>query len=238
MENLQIQFNIAVIKKIKSFNFQVDQIGSILFILFALYENKIALLDEFDDFNKQKRAYLLYKEMEVRSLVALNKEVKVKSHYTLTKKGIELVEYIRSQFMESPISTEKLAVLGSEQLTEAIAADDVSTWIDEWIDIFPRSVKSGGKLVRGDKLSCERKMRVFLKEYKYEKDIILAATRAYVASKEQEGYAYMTCAVYFIYKMDIINRDKVSDLASWCDQMIHEKSKGDTQSENNLEIMA
>ena len=51
MQSIEIQFNKAIIEKVKSLNFQVDQLGSILFILFALYEEKIEVLDEFVESN-------------------------------------------------------------------------------------------------------------------------------------------------------------------------------------------
>lgn len=243
MDNLEIQFNASIIKKVRSLNFQADQIGSVLFILFGMYENRLDLLDEFDDYNRQKRAFLLYTELEIRGLVELNREVERDSpHFNLTKEGIEFVEYIKGEFTATHqlITSESIAITGIEptQLEKPLDPNDLDVWIDEWIDIFPRGLKSGGRLVRGDKLSCLRKMRVFMKEYPYTKDTIMQATRNYIASKRDEGYAYTRCAVYFIYRVDTSRSDKISDLASWCDQAIHEESNGNKNSENNLEIMA
>lgn len=246
MSNLEIQFNAAIIKKVKSLNFQVDQIGSVLFILFSLYENRLDLLDEFDDYNRQKRAFLLYMELVNRGLLTQSLDLddlndNSTPHFRLTKDGIEFVEYIKGEFVATyqEVSSELIAVAGidPEQLSKPVISNDIDSWIDEWIDIFPRGVKSGGRLLRGDKVSCARKMRLFMKEYPtYDRDTILQATRNYITSKEQEGYTYTRCAVYFIYRVD--RSDKVSDLASWCDQVIHEKAEGNTNSTNNLEIMA
>lgn len=238
MQNLEIQFNKVIIKQVKALNFQVDQLGSILFILFALYENRLDLLDEFDDYNQQKRAILLYKELEVRGLVAENLD-EDESNYSLTKEGIELVEFIKSEFKRSSsdVTSEDIAISGVETLKEGVKEGDVESWIDEWVDLFPRGVKSGGRLVRSDKQSCLRKMKVFLREYDYDKDTILNATRKYVQSKANDGYSYMRCAVYFIYRVDTSRSDKVSDLASWCDQVQHDANEGNDHSENNLEIM-
>lgn len=245
MGNIEIQFNASIIKKVKSLNFQVDQIGSVLFILFCLYEDRWDLLDEFDDYNKQRRAFLLYMELVNRNLLAQNTEQDDFSvpHFSLTKEGIEFVEYIKGEFVltHQLVDSSTLAVAGVEpaQLDKPIDENNLDVWIDEWIDIFPRGIKSGGRLVRGDKISCLRKMRVFMKEYPYTKETILQATRNYIASKRDENFAYTRCAVYFIYRVETSRSDKISDLATWCDQAIHEKAtEGDKSSESNFEIMA
>jgi len=239
MNNIEIQFNSDIIKKIKSLNLQVDQIGSILFILFALYEDQLELLDEFDDFNLQKRAILLYKELELRGFLVSNKNAEKKEPlYSLTREGVELVEYIKSNFAKDKkqLTSVDIAISGVETLTEAVQGNEVEHWISEWINIFPRGVKSGGKLVRSDEKSCLRKMKVFLREYDYNKDTIMEATKRYVQSKENEGYSFMRCAVYFIYRIGTSIADKSSDLASWCDEVLNGDS-GNSHSENNLEIM-
>jgi hypothetical protein len=243
MDNLEIQFNAAIIKRVKSLNFQVDQIGSVLFILFCLYEDRFDLLDEFDDYNRQRRAFLLYMELVNRGLLAQNMEQDdfTVPHFSLTKDGIEFVEYIKGEFIytHQAVTSETIAVAGvsEEQLAKPVNNDDVEVWIDEWIDIFPRGVKSGGRLLRGDKISCLRKMKMFLKEYPYKRDTILEATRKYINSKREEGFQYTRCAVYFIYRIDSSRSDKISDLATWCEQALHEQSEGNTNSSNNLEIM-
>lgn len=244
MDNLEIQFNVSIIKKVKSLNFQADQIGSVLFILFSLYEDRLDLLDEFDDYNRQRRAFLLYLELVNRGLLLQNMEKDESSvpHFSLSKEGMEFVEYIKGEFTAThqKVDSEVIAVAGVDpaQLEKVIDPNDVESWIDEWIDIFPRGLKSGGRLVRGDKISCLRKMRVFVKEYPYTRDVILQATRSYIDSKRNEGFAYTRCAVYFIYRVDGTRADKISDLATWCDQALHEGSDAGKSSENNLEIMA
>lgn len=241
MLNLEIQFNSEIIKKVKAQNFQVDQLGSILFILFALYENRLDLLDEFDDYNKARRAILMYKELEVRDLIAEDLAAsKGEATYNLTKSGMEFVESLKAEFSktQSNVTSVDIAVSGVDTLKDVINADDVEGWIDEWVDLFPRGVKSGGRLVRSDRQSCLRKMKVFLREYDYDRDTILNATRKYVESKANDGYNYMKCAVYFIYRADTSRVDKVSDLATWCDQYKHDEGEGKNHSENNLEFMA
>jgi hypothetical protein len=240
MYNLEIQFSANIIKKVKSYNFQVDQLGSILFILFALYEENYALLDEFDDFNKQKRALLLYKDMELKGLLEqdFNSE-KDTPHFNLTEEGVDLVEFIKGEFTQKKqqIDAETIAVSGVENLKDGIAEDDVENWIQEWIELFPRGVKSSSRLLRSDKPSCLRKMKVFLRDYGYDKDTIMKATKAYLDAKSLENYAYTRCAVYFIYKAESSRVDKVSDLATWCEQVLGDDKDKAENSSNNLEIM-
>lgn len=236
-KSLEIQFNTEIVKKLKALKFQVDQLGSVLFILFCLYENNLELLDEFDDYNKQKRAVLLYKDIESRGLILQEtKPDKGDTLFSLTKEGTELVEYIKSHF--TSITSERIAVSGVDAIKEP-DPQDVDTWIDEWIDIFPRGVKSGGRLLRSDLPSCLRKMKIFLREYKYSKETIMQATRNYINSKAKDAFAFTRCAVYFIYRVEGGSRgsDRTSDLATWCEQTLHdgETSQNDY---NNLEIMA
>lgn len=241
-ENLEIQFNTNIVKKVKSLNFQADQIGSVLFILFALYESKLELLDEFDDYNKQKRAFMLYKEMEFAGVLEMLKNTKKgESLFQLTKQGMELVEYIKAEFKNpSELTSETISVSGVEQLKEELQTDPelVENWIDEWIEIFPKNVKSGGRLLRGDKPSCLRKMKIFMREYGYNREVILRATKAYIKSKQSENYAYTRCAVYFIYRIEGNSRaERMSDLAAWCEDVINKKDDPSPNT-NNLEIMA
>jgi hypothetical protein len=241
MKNLEIQFTTEIIKKVKSLHFQADQIGSVLFVLFGLYENRTDLLDEFDDYNKQKRAIILYKEMEMKKLVTRSEDDSDEDApiYILSKEGTELVEFIKTQFTKNHevITSETIAISGVDQIKETIKDNEnVEEWIKEWVDIFPRGIRSGGRLLRGDTPSCLRKMRVFLREYPYSKDIILEATRKYLQAKEAENFAYTRCAVYFIFRVEA-GSGKISDLATWCEQVEHDQKSGNQNTINNSEIM-
>lgn len=79
-----------------------------------------------------------------------------------------------------------------------------------------------------------------MREYKYDRATILRATRKYIDDKSREGWGYMRCAVYFIYRVEgFSNTEKVSDLAAECEQILHEtQTQSETPSENNLDILA
>jgi hypothetical protein len=89
----------------------------------------------------------------------------------------------------------------------------VREWIEEWVNIFPSGIKSGGKPVRSDAKSCLPKMISFVKEYKYDRDLIFYATREYIKQQSFKNYDYTRCAIYFIDK-----QGQGSDLATWCEQ--------------------
>jgi len=233
MQSIEIQFNKNIIDKVRGYNFQVDQLGSILFVLFALYEGKIELLDEFDDSNKQRRALFLYKELELRDLLTSSKE-EDNTIYVLTQKGIDLIEFIKGQSDE--VTAETIAVSGVDQLKTEIKSDGVESWINEWLEFFPRGIKTNGKPVRSNAKECVRKMEWFLKEYSYDKDTIMEATRAYSESKRQVGYEFMRCATYFIFRVESSIKDKTSDLATWCDQVTHDKQN--PSPEDTFEVLA
>ena len=92
------------------------------------------------------------------------------------------------------------------------------SWIEEWRNLFPSGVKSGGYSVRGDKQGILKKMKDFMKNNpKFTKEIIFKATENYINTKKKDGYNYMKLAHYFIQK------DGVSELASLCEELMDNK---------------
>ena len=85
-------------------------------------------------------------------------------------------------------------------------------WIEEWRNLFPKGIKTGGYPVRSTVNACKVKMNKFLIEYDYSKEDIFKATKNYIDQKRREGYGFMKTAVYFIEK------DKQSILASFCEE--------------------
>lgn len=95
--------------------------------------------------------------------------------------------------------------------------DGVERWIDEWYDIFPKGVKSGGYYtVRCDKQGCIKKLKNFIKNNpEFGKNVILQATKNYVNEAALQGYAYMKTAPYFVEKSG------VSLLAGFCENVLN-----------------
>lgn len=77
----------------------------------------------------------------------------------------------------------------------------VEEWINEYREIFPKGVKSGGRPVRGDKQGCIKKLTTYLKKNKkVTKEEVFDAAKSYVFEMKRKNYAFMVCADYFISK--------------------------------------
>jgi len=204
MNNIIIQFNANIIKKLKSHNLHVDYFGSALFIMFALDEMRYDLLDEFDDNNREKRAIILYRQLERRELLIHSDEDELPL-FNLTKKGRELVYQIKKEFSENGI-----------QVTAETLRIPVDHWATEYVEIFPKSHRSNVNdiVVRLDK---------FMKLYNFDKDTILGATKMYIKHQENSdsGHAFTRKAIFFIFKNE--KEGRVSDLAAWCDKFLDKK---------------
>lgn len=105
--------------------------------------------------------------------------------------------------------------------------ENIEDFIDKYRSIFPTGSNGSGYPYRGDKQSCIKKMRTFIKRYpEFSKDTILRATRDYVNSQFFKGYVYMQTAAYFIEK------DGVSNLAGLCESIGNNSTK---KPNNNFE---
>lgn len=99
---------------------------------------------------------------------------------------------------------------------------DLDSWINEWRNLFPEGVKSGGRPVRGTKSGCLTKMRAFINRTGYSKLDIFYATQAYIAERKKDGYKFLICADYFISK------DGNSVLEAYCEDMANRQTDNKT----------
>lgn len=102
--------------------------------------------------------------------------------------------------------------LGIELIGENVV-DNILETASKIRELFPKGVKSGGKLVKSAEGDIANKLRKFFKKYKYSQEQVLQATKNYVESKRKEGWSFMQTAAYFIEK------DGVSNLAAECDNL-------------------
>lgn len=195
---MELKINKEILRKLKVAGFYPDNMISSYFALMALHLGEAETLDIWDDYNTSRRAVVIYYDLVDKGLWEEDPASLI--HFKETEKGQILAEELISLAFQTP-KTE----------------NDVEEWIDNWLDLFPKGVKSGGKLLRSDRKSCLAKMKSFVKAYKYDKDTILGATLAYLSEREREGFTYTRCAVYFIGK-----KGEGSDLASWCDKIKEE----------------
>lgn len=191
---MKLEINKKIIERLREEEFYPDTLASVYFIMVALHNGQFDLLDSLDDYNRSRRAIVLYYDLADKGFWQEDPESVL--HFKETEKGRLFVQDL-------------LALAEDKAYSE-----DVKDWIDEWLDLFPKGVRSGGKLIRSDKKTCLSKMEKFIKEYKYSKDVILNATLMYLSEREREDYQYTKCATYFISK-----QHEGSELASWCDQV-------------------
>jgi hypothetical protein len=228
LKNIQVQINENIINHYKSYNLSVEHLGSILFILFALYENRIDLLEAFDDSSKEKRALILYDHLIIKGFLdeTSNDEV---NEYTLTKKALEFIELVNSEcekenvhiLPEIPVSIE-----AEKQITKE-AVESVDSWITDWIKLFPEG-EINGRYLRINKKECLVKMSWFMQNYEFDKQTIFNATKTYLDTQERgpHGHMYTRNSSYFISKQQGSSKaDKVSDLATWCERVANSGEK-------------
>lgn len=226
MRNIKIEFNGGIIDKMRALNLQTDQVGSILFILFALYENRIDLLDKFDDNNKERRTILLYRLLERRELISqLEEEAPI--HYTLTDKGIRLIDYIKTQF-DKEVHAETFVEATEKPNKPVKQGDEGEDWMYEFVALWPPGVHSG-KHFRTNPAECVKRLKEFMQIYpEYaDKDIIMKAGKMYTEGQEAP-YQYTMKCVNFILKSESRGPGpKVSELAAVCESVIANKGKED-----------
>lgn len=144
--------------------------------------------------------YYLAKGMicPVRTMVSLD-TLEHKGFIKITETKIIVRQKTMILLANDKPSTTNNKTTKNKQLTQSV--DD---WIQEWRELFPAGIKSGGYPVRSPKSGCAAKMKVFIKKNKdVTKEIIFTATKKYVAERALKRYEYMTLAHYFISKNSI-----------------------------------
>lgn len=97
---------------------------------------------------------------------------------------------------------------------ENLQQEAVEDWFNEWYDLWPTGIKSGGYYLRTDKRGTYRKMKQFTIDYPYyNKDLIIKATKNYLMEQSILGYSHTKLSPYFISK------DGMSVLAGECENI-------------------
>lgn len=122
------------------------------------------------------------------------------SHLQFSLQKMKLLEndgYIKLTDPSDPFSFEPLSKLND--IFKNDAEDNVENWIEDWRDIFPKGINSGGFRYRGDRQGCIKNMKWFVKNNpKITKEDIFIATKKYVTRLKNSQY--MKLAHYFIKK--------------------------------------
>lgn len=93
---------------------------------------------------------------------------------------------------------------------------NVSDWIAEWSNLWPRGIKSGTRAIRPHPKDVLSKMQLFVKTYGYDKDTVFKATIAYLNDRMDNDFEFTKRAIYFIDK-----QGEGSLLAEWCDNIMN-----------------
>jgi len=198
----------------------MDHIGTVLFVLFCLFEDKVDLLDYADDSNRERKMQYLYMQLNRRDLIQKHEEGQL---WILTPRGNELVTYLRDQ--QSGVKKAKLKAETLQPLAEIEMDGECAGWIDEYVNLFP-VVARGNRPLRVHPETCTNKMNTFLKKYKYTKETILAATRMYIddEASRPEQHEYTSRADNFISKFAENHPNYASPLAAWCKRFLDEQN--------------
>jgi hypothetical protein len=173
-------------------------------LLYALKHNNFEILYDYHDvenYTNYTISNLIQKKLIAKKTncdTSVSLDDLYKSNLELTSNG----ELIFKDSIKSAPSNEKLFPYKV-------------TWIDEYYDLFPKGIKSGGFYVRTSIQDCSNKMFKFLNDNsEFTKDIILAATKNYIKDCEARNYDKMKLAPYFIFK------DGTSMLSGYCEAYV------------------
>jgi hypothetical protein len=134
-------------------------------------------------------------------------------------KSLETKGYVKD--LESGITLRKKAIDLFKTTSIPTKPKDLDDFVDKYRLLFPSGVKSGNRLVKGDRIGCLTKLKAFKVKYpEYTQDDILEATKVYIDICRKRNFDKMTSADYFIEK------DKISQLASYCEDI---KTRGSQQ---------
>lgn len=79
--------------------------------------------------------------------------------------------------------------------------EEIKLFVTEWLNLFPSDVRWNNVLIKSKVDECVNKMQKFLKTYpQYNKELIFAATKNYLALQQSKGWEYTRQAKYFIDK--------------------------------------
>jgi hypothetical protein len=205
------------IEKLLDYGVTINQYLFLQFVYQQQHQMFEAYLTVFDDAvidDGKKKIIHFYNKDDLDYLISLGYLNLKKAELGYRFSNMEVTSKYIDHFIEKPFVSK-------------IAKEKVEDWIDEWYELWPKGVKSGGYLVRSDKNGCLNKMKSFIKTYKFDKEIIIRATKDYINHLRMSNFAYIQIAHYFISK------NNSSNLAAACEDVLN---KLETKEIENLEV--
>lgn len=191
---ISLVLNKQVLEVLKKYSVSIDQ----LFILLALYDEAIPLLDCYDGDNTNTRVLIEeYQPLHIHGFIKYSDSASLQV-YEIDGNGKQLVESIRILFEEPD---------GEKQVNTIVK--ELSS---KYLELWPKMRLPSGVASRVSIVEIEKKLRSFIntyrlplkKEYgiKLTAELILEATKAYVERFAAQKYMYMVNSSYFIQKRE------------------------------------
>ena len=142
------------------------------------------------------------------------------------------VSLIKLGFMDEACNlTSKCNALFKKDLA-SLKDEEIIVFLLELRKLFPKGVKIANSPVRSAVgMATVRKLKRVVKEYGFDEELIINATKAYVAAKKKDNYGYMMKFSNFIDKQNV-----GSELATYCFMILDgdDKIKTDGRIERTL----
>jgi hypothetical protein len=191
---ISMTLNKQVLDVLKKYSISIDQ----LFILLALYDEAIPLLDVYDGDNTSTKILIeQYQPLHIHGFIKYTGSESTRV-YELDDAGKALVESVRVLFEEPD----------GEKQVNAMIRDLGPKYLALWPSMrLPSGVPSRVSIVE-----IEKRLRSFINTYKaplkreygikLTPELILQATKGYVERYAAQQYMYMVNSAYFIQKRE------------------------------------
>ena len=140
LQTVYLTVNDKVLELLKEEGLDINQ----LFIMLAMYEDKIQLLDKYDEHNEKKKVLILeYQDLQIHGFLAASGPESTVT-FDITDKGREFVCLIKGYFDDQEEEKESAAEL------RKLAAD--------YLEVFPKIKLPSGKYARVASPEIEKKL--------------------------------------------------------------------------------
>lgn len=187
-QHISLFIDIEVLKVLRLEKMDINQ----LFIMLAVYNDHTKLLDYYDKDSTDKKTLILdYQSLHIHGFLEEGKNVL----YQITQKGKDFVERIKPLLEKA----------------EDIKEDDkaLDQLCQDYLLLFPKIKLPSGKYARVSVVEIEKKFKAWFKIYrpmfkkegiKLTNELILQATKQYIARYANDSYRFMVTSSYFIQK--------------------------------------
>jgi hypothetical protein len=178
-----------------------------IFVLECIINKEFTLLDDFDDRNTNKNAFIVYKNLQKCGLITYSEK---EFEFVITDKGNNFYNLLKNK---------KVIV----EPTEDWIPEYLALWKDHNGVFFKDKNRSLGSSLRDTSIQINK----FIKTYDYlfklntPKTLILDATKSFLENAKKNNFAYCPNSYYFISKQIGGKKEELkSDLALACESIL------------------